>query len=188
MPVNYRKAAQDRPCQVAGCGARHFGRGYCRKHYTRWLRTGDAETRPYSCRSDSARSRFMESVEMVPEAGCWIWMKGIGTNGYGKASHNGRTISAHRLSYVLFVGSIPKRAHVLHSCDVRCCVNPSHLRAGTHKENMQDALRKFRLGKLSKAEVENIRKAPGTVRDIGERFGISNAQVSAIKRGISWPQ
>jgi len=29
-------------CSVDGCGAKHFGKGYCEKHYKRWRANGDA--------------------------------------------------------------------------------------------------------------------------------------------------
>jgi len=32
-------------CSVAGCGRPAKARGYCAKHYQRWLRHGDAEKR-----------------------------------------------------------------------------------------------------------------------------------------------
>lgn len=32
----------------------------------------------------------------------------------------------------------PSNVHALHSCDVRLCCNPAHLRWGTHQENMRD--------------------------------------------------
>lgn len=28
-------------CKLEGCGERHYGRGYCLKHYTRYMRHGD---------------------------------------------------------------------------------------------------------------------------------------------------
>lgn len=32
-----------RSCEVAGCGRRHFGRGYCRTHHERWRQHGDPQ-------------------------------------------------------------------------------------------------------------------------------------------------
>jgi hypothetical protein len=52
--------------------------------------------------------------------------------------------NASRLAYHLNVAPIPRntetkgQGHVLHSCDVDCCINPSHLRLGPHSDNMRD--------------------------------------------------
>ena len=59
-------------------------------------------------------------------------------DGYGRVKHNKRLWSAHRLVYTLCYGEIPDGLMVLHSCNNPSCVNPEHLRVGTHKENMAD--------------------------------------------------
>jgi hypothetical protein len=45
--------------------------------------------------------------------------------------------TAHRASYAAFVGE-PGSLHVLHKCHNRSCINPEHLYAGTHADNMRD--------------------------------------------------
>jgi len=41
-------------CTVAGCGSPHAARGYCRTHYSRWLRHGDPlVVKPVGRRTDS---------------------------------------------------------------------------------------------------------------------------------------
>ena len=85
--------------------------------------------------------RIMGRVERV--GGCWLW-KGARNKrtGYGKFQDRGRTILAHRASYQFFKGMIPDGLvvrHVEHSiCGNKHCVNPNHLRLGTHKENTAD--------------------------------------------------
>ena len=75
---------------------------------------------------------------------CWIWT-GSTTNGYGMFSAGDATIRASRASLQLFrPKGFPKGAHVLHSCDNSLCINPRHLRAGTHKENMADKVARGR--------------------------------------------
>ncbi len=43
---------------------------------------------------------------------------------------------AHRVSYELHKGPIPDGLFIDHICRTRCCVNPNHLRAVTHAQNM----------------------------------------------------
>ncbi len=87
------------------------------------------------------QDKFMSQVDKMRD-GCWLWRGRIQQIwGYG---YLGKGSRAHRVSYQLFKGVIPKGMHVLHSCDVRHCVNPDHLRIGTHAENMRDKMSKGR--------------------------------------------
>jgi len=79
------------------------------------------------------------------ENGCWYWTGRLDKQEYGQTKHNNKQISAHRLSWILFRGEIPHPMHVCHHCDTPKCVNPDHLFLGTHRDNMQDALKKGRL-------------------------------------------
>lgn len=83
---------------------------------------------------------FLERyIERVPFSGCWIWIASlVGNTGYGKVKYGGATYRAHRLFWELYVGPIPHGLLVLHSCDVKCCVNPNHLYIGTASDNVAD--------------------------------------------------
>jgi hypothetical protein len=80
----------------------------------------------------------------VTEAGCWLWLGSVGKLGYGLVKRKGKSFSTHRVAYELFVGKIPAGKWVLHSCDVRSCVNPNHLFLGDNQANVTDAVKKGR--------------------------------------------
>ncbi len=152
--------------------------------------------------SDDERSRFMDKV-CVPRdvlSGCWMW-KGAKTraNGYGsfhvRGSGNvatGRVIgSAHRLSFTMFHGPVPPGLQVCHHCDVRLCVNPRHLFAGTPKENVRDAASKgrmaagerngnARLSFESAALIRNLHAAGAGLRELAKRFGVCRETVRLV--------
>ena len=80
--------------------------------------------------------RIFKASEL-DDAGCWIWGGGLNADGYGQMSVDSRTVGAHRISYVAFVGPIPQGFQVDHTCFVTACVNPSHLEAVTQAENLR---------------------------------------------------
>ena len=79
-----------------------------------------------------------------PNTGCWLWSNALDNNGYGSIEVVGRRMGAHRASYMAFIGEIPLDLVVRHKCDMRACVNPSHLILGTHSDNMLDRARRGR--------------------------------------------
>lgn len=59
--------------------------------------------------------------------------------------HNGTSMGAHRASWIMTFGAIPKETPwVLHKCDVPLCVNPDHLFLGTLRDNLLDMISKDR--------------------------------------------
>ena len=81
------------------------------------------------------------------DLGCWSWIGGKSTNGYGHFSVGGKGSPgkiAHRVSFELFKHEIPKGMWVLHTCRSKC-VNPEHLFLGDRTDNMKDAAKKKRI-------------------------------------------
>lgn len=132
---------------------------------------------------------------------CWVWT-GNTRDGYGRFSiynigKKRKHKQAHRFSWELHNGPIPEKLEILHKCDNRPCVNPTHLFLGTILDNMKDRNRKERQArgekigksKLKEEQVREIRKralAGEVARIVGADYGISNSTVSAIKLGQSW--
>jgi hypothetical protein len=75
-------------------------------------------------------------VLVEPSLGeCWVWVARLNRNGYGRLSVEGDERMAHRLSYEAHVGPIPPGLVLDHLCEVRCCINPSHLEPVTVQVN-----------------------------------------------------
>jgi hypothetical protein len=84
----------------------------------------------------SLLDRFNGKYIVIPN-GCWIWTDALNDNGYGRISVKLKSISAHIISYNLFVGEVPKGLELDHTCKQTNCVNWRHLEPVTHAENMK---------------------------------------------------
>src|SRR6266566_1784884 len=116
----------------------------------------------------SLKERFF--IHVRKSSTCWIWTGAKNSDGYGQLRVLGRNLLAHRVSYKLFKGPIPKGFWVCHTCDNPPCVRPSHLWLGTPEEDMVDASSK---GRMIGAKGESSPRAKlnwSQVREIQRRY------------------
>lgn len=91
------------------------------------------------------KERFWAKVDKTSNPfGCHIWTGAL-VNGYGSFYHQGDSIPAHRMAWILQHGPIPVGMYVLHKCehfylpgDITCRSCIRHLSLGTPKENTED--------------------------------------------------
>ena len=139
-------------------------------------------------------------IVRVPESGCHLWTGQLDSHGYGRIKKrvDGRIryFLAHRVIWELERGPIPDGLCVCHHCDVRECLNPSHLFVGTSAENTADMMRKgrgrwqkgvVRNGlKLTVAQVLSIRADDRLHRVIAEDYGVNPCTIDRIKSRKRW--
>jgi hypothetical protein len=92
------------------------------------------------------RKRFASKYKVDEATGCWNWISASqGRYGVLWVNQVRRADGAHRISYRLFKGAIPRGKYVLHNCDNGHCVNPDHLYLGTPQQNMDDKVKRGRM-------------------------------------------
>jgi hypothetical protein len=147
--------------------------------------------------------RFWTKVRTAGPQDCWEWQANKNNKGYGLFRPGGLApkVLAHRASYEAANGPIQRGLLILHSCDNRACVNPAHLRVGTHKQNVADMdQRGRRVTKPMRGEdnpntaataelVTSVRKAyvsGMSIADITAKFKVSEAAANDYCTGKSW--
>jgi hypothetical protein len=131
---------------------------------------------------------------------CWEWTGTIGASGYGRIMYSRKVIQAHRLSWIVHNGKIPKGLWVLHKCNNRCCCNPNHLYVGTPKDNYLDMIvagrdgrpkgQEHGMAKLTNKDVLFIRanfvpRKPGN-RFFADKYGVHPSLINLIVHRKIW--
>lgn len=172
-------------CKSGSCLKKVKAVGLCSMHYRQKQKNG----KPSVLRTD--KERFEGKFDRRNKKLCWLWKGSRGSNGYGKLAKGClNETSAHRISYALYVSTIPVGLLICHKCDVKTCVNPSHLFAASHAWNMRDMRKKGRSAKGTRngrcrvpwETVVEIRKATGSCRAVGRKYGVHHSYVSAIRK------
>lgn len=131
---------------------------------------------------------------------CKLWKGALSSYGYGCLERDGKSLLAHRVAWDESNGrKVPDGMLVMHSCDRPRCVNPEHLKLGTHADNQADKVAKGRQAKGEKNGRAVLRR--GDVVDILERdrrgqamgpiareYGVDRMTVRKIIRGVTWKE
>ncbi|HZN76053.1 MAG TPA: HNH endonuclease signature motif containing protein [Micromonosporaceae bacterium] len=132
---------------------------------------------------------------VVAQNGCWLWGGAIQSKGYGAFGYGGKgkSVLAHRWSYVTFVGPVPQGMQVDHLChnrDLDCpggkcahrlCVRPDHLEPVTNEVNS----RRGAVGRKSHCVQGHRYTAANTIR---KRNGARNCRECQVAWTRAWRQ
>jgi hypothetical protein len=91
-------------------------------------------------KSVKTKHERFESRALIVASGCWEWQAARHYHGYGLFGDT----YAHLYSYRHHYGDIPVGLEIDHVCANKRCVNPKHLEAVTHLENVRRAVQRRR--------------------------------------------
>lgn len=150
-------------------------------------------------RFESLKRRFEKYVIKTDQ--CWDWNGCKNKSGYGEIRY-GKRILAHRASWIIHFGEIPKGMFVLHKCDTPSCTKPQDLFLGTHTDNMQDKLKKGRMRggfvkgqkahnrvineEIARAIKYDLYNSDLNQREIAEKYYVKRNIIADIKSNKAW--
>lgn len=98
-------------------------------------RHGRPHRRCYKCGALNPDWSILTDPRIDRTGECWLWTGPRTAAGYGRFGDE----YAHRLAWEETHSVSAEGFEVMHKCDNPPCINPAHLRLGTHRENMLDA-------------------------------------------------
>jgi hypothetical protein len=182
-------------CSADGCLLARVKRGFCEKHYRRFMRHGDPLT---VVSRQHVRRPFIEAAVRSSTDKCIIWPFAK-SDGYGFINEDdGTTTNSHRMVCRLAHGEPPTSEHqAAHSCGNRSCCNPRHIRWATREENHADKKlhgtqpcgERMHNAKFKTADILEMRRrrsAGESLKSIAASFGAHRSHVSRVARGELW--
>lgn len=131
----------------------------------------------------------------VTDNGCWVCTSHKpNSSGYPVKAIGGKHFYIHRLMYEKYKGKI-KSEVLRHTCDNTLCINPAHLKEGSHIENVQDRVDRNRSArgtkngrsKLSEATVLAIFNDDITSKmELARIYNVDAKVIREIKQGKIW--
>lgn len=186
--------AHEALCTRPHCDKPELRNGLCSRHYQR-QRLGRAPEPKTPMRSTIT---FARNALASQSDDCILWP--YGTRGqispYGQMydPDDKKCHTASRWVCEKVHGKPFEGAHACHSCNNPQCVNPRHLRWGTTKDNVQDAVKAGRratgekapLAKLTDALVAEMRKSSETHVYWSKILGVSTRNIRMARTGKTW--
>lgn len=182
-------------CSIDDCTRQVIARAMCDMHWQRWRATVDIDA---VHQQDIERKFWLRVQKPVDASQCWLWTGAHTELGYGLFRVRTKKIYAHRYSYFLANGKWAEPM-TLHSCDNPQCVNPAHLREGTHQDNMQDIDARNRrtvsrgsqigtsvLTESQVAIIKTLCNVSSNRQFLKQTFKVSDTTISHIRLGKSW--
>ncbi len=170
-------------CTIRDCPKPITCRGWCWTHYNRWRVYGDPLIKT---RGNDRTMKFWSTFRRDP-SGCWLWTGAVNPQGYGFFYTGSDQVMAHRWAYATMIEPVLDGVDVHHVCEVRACVNPTHLQpipAVTHRFEHNRQHRP-----LDDETVRSIRArlaATANVLGTAKHFGVSRDQVRGIAEGRTY--
>jgi hypothetical protein len=145
------------------------------------------------------RNFWRKVAKRAPDE-CWLWTGWRNHSGHARFEVSGQKLLATHISLILDGQPRPAAPNdnALHgdTCVNASCVNPAHLRWGTHKENSGDRERLGRrtpargegsgMSKLTEDDVRFIRSSPLNQYELAGLLGVSQPTIGNIRRRATW--
>ncbi len=120
---------------------------------------------------------IQKNMDLDPETGCWIWGGPFTSKGYPILSVKSRRVLVNRAAYTLWIGPIPPKHEVAHTCGNMACVKAEHLKP-IPKACHLPSMRKLSDEEARRVKIElkawDKRSSKGeSLRHLSRRLGVS---------------